>query len=67
MDVGSDLATVRIPATGLPTMKLGKSSTLRPGQICSSIQSQEHGTSINMEILTPWPSKQALWEPANEK
>jgi len=31
-DVGSDLATVRIQATGLPTMKLGKSSTIRPGK-----------------------------------
>ncbi len=31
VDVGSDLATVRIPATGLPIMKLGQSSSIRPG------------------------------------
>jgi hypothetical protein len=38
-DVGSDLATVRIPATGLPTMKLGKSSTIRPGVLSFSSKS----------------------------
>ena len=32
-DVGSDLATVRIQATDLPIMKLGKSSTVRPGNL----------------------------------
>jgi len=32
IDVKSDLATVRIDCQGLPVMKLGKSSNLRPGE-----------------------------------
>ncbi|XP_026313636.1 serine protease HTRA2, mitochondrial-like [Hyposmocoma kahamanoa] len=32
VDLRSDLATLRIPVTGLPTMKLGNSNDLKPGE-----------------------------------
>merc|ERR1711974_99484 len=32
VDVKSDLATVRIPCKSLPVMKLGSSTSLRPGE-----------------------------------
>lgn len=32
VDMKSDLATLRIPVSGLPTMKLGTSATIRPGE-----------------------------------
>lgn len=38
-DIKSDLATVRIPAKNLPTMKLGNSSQLRPGEFVVAIGS----------------------------
>ncbi|EFA00185.1 Serine protease HTRA2, mitochondrial-like Protein [Tribolium castaneum] len=38
-DMKSDLATVRIPARNLPTMKLGNSSELRPGEFVVAIGS----------------------------
>lgn len=31
-DLQSDLATLRIPVKGLPTMKLGTSADLKPGE-----------------------------------
>lgn len=39
IDMQSDLATVRISAKNLPTMKLGSSSDLRPGEIVVAIGS----------------------------
>lgn len=39
IDLKSDLATVRIPATNLPVMKLGTSSDLKPGEFVVAIGS----------------------------
>lgn len=39
VDIQSDLATVRIPAKNLPTMKLGNSAELRPGEFVVAIGS----------------------------
>ncbi|XP_050301053.1 serine protease HTRA2, mitochondrial-like [Anthonomus grandis grandis] len=39
IDVKSDLATVRIPTTNLPTMKLGSSADLKPGEFVVAIGS----------------------------
>ncbi|KAF7273520.1 hypothetical protein GWI33_013763, partial [Rhynchophorus ferrugineus] len=39
LDLKSDLATVRIPATNLPTMKLGNSADLKPGEFVVAIGS----------------------------
>lgn len=39
IDLQSDLATVRINANNLPTMRLGTSSTLRPGEFVVAIGS----------------------------
>ena len=39
IDLKSDLATVRIPATNLPIMKLGNSAELKPGEFVVAIGS----------------------------
>lgn len=39
IDFKSDLATVRIPATKLPVMKLGNSADLKPGEFVVAIGS----------------------------
>ena len=39
VDVKSDLATVRIPIKGLPTMNLGNSSSVRPGEFVVALGS----------------------------
>lgn len=39
IDMKSDLATVRIPATNLPIMRLGSSADLKPGEFVVAIGS----------------------------
>lgn len=39
IDLTGDLATVRIPASNLPTMKLGNSADLKPGEFVVAIGS----------------------------
>jgi S1-C subfamily serine protease len=54
-DAGTDLAVIRVNASGLPTARLGVSATLRVGQLVFAIGNPlGFQSTVSAGVIAPW-------------